>query len=87
MSSRSKIVIAAETTGTAVVGEQYLKLLKKYNPKLAWDSETAEHTFTYKDNGRSHLVHYPTLKVLGDEVIGVRGLMLMFCSLWMIESD
>nr|UCK81485.1 chitinase-like protein 2 [Arenicola marina] len=47
--------------GGPIVGNQYVDILKKYKPKLQWDTESAEHIFKYKTGAAEHVAYYPTL--------------------------
>jgi len=60
--------IPREKTGNAIVGETYVQTLQKYTPKLTWESNLAEHSFSYNDKGRTHLVFYPTLKSVYERI-------------------
>jgi len=76
--------IPHDKAGNAIIGETYLQLLKKYNPKVQWDSSAAEHFFTYEDNsGHSHLVYFPTLKSIHDRLKLIES-MGMSVSVWEI---
>jgi len=46
--------------GGAILGGQYLELLKTHKPTLEWNEKEAEHMFQYSANGKTHLVYYPT---------------------------
>ncbi|GAB2217422.1 hypothetical protein Drorol1_Dr00000609 [Drosera rotundifolia] len=46
----------------AVTGRDYLSLLKRHNPSIKWEKNSAEHFFLYHDNQqRQHAVFYPSL--------------------------
>ncbi|XP_021355543.1 chitinase domain-containing protein 1-like [Mizuhopecten yessoensis] len=71
--SRSKILLGLNFYGNdftmtrggnggAILGHQYIDILKKHKPKLQWVEETAEHVGEYKTTGETHNVHFPTLK-------------------------
>ncbi|XP_060072967.1 chitinase domain-containing protein 1-like [Ylistrum balloti] len=71
--SRSKILLGLNFYGNdftmvkggeggAIVGSQYIDILKKHKPKLQWKEDTAEHVGEYKSSGVTHNVHFPTLK-------------------------
>lgn len=48
-----------------ILGNRYIELLREIRPKLQWDEQVGEHSFTYKSsNGVKHVVYYPTLKSL-----------------------
>ncbi|KAG5879225.1 hypothetical protein JTB14_026721 [Gonioctena quinquepunctata] len=48
--------------GGPIVSHEYIERLKSFNGKLSYDPEINEHYFEYKDdNGKKHLVFYPTL--------------------------
>ncbi|XP_024538957.1 chitinase domain-containing protein 1 [Selaginella moellendorffii] len=48
--------------GGAIVGDQFLELLKEYTPKLVWDSMNREHYFDYSKDQNKHRVYFPTAK-------------------------
>ncbi|KAL3141269.1 hypothetical protein ABBQ38_003604 [Trebouxia sp. C0009 RCD-2024] len=48
--------------GRALLGHEYIELLKQYNPALIWDKRTKEHVFEYDKEGMHHEVYYPSLK-------------------------
>ncbi|CAH1774190.1 unnamed protein product [Owenia fusiformis] len=52
----------ASGQGEPVVGNKYIEILSKHKPKLKWDSESAEHYFTYKTSQAEHTVYFPTLQ-------------------------
>jgi chitinase domain-containing protein 1 len=47
--------------GGPIVGAQFLDLLRTRRPKLVWERELGEHSFTYSRGAESHRVFYPTL--------------------------
>lgn len=49
--------------GGAILGGQYLDLLRTHKPTLEWLQKDAEHVFRYSANGKSHQVYYPTTVV------------------------
>jgi len=75
--------IPQEKTGNALVGESYLQLLKKHNPKIVWESTYAENYFTYTEKGRTHVVFYPTLKSVYDRIELARSMGLSI-AIWEI---
>ncbi len=47
--------------GDAIVGGQFLDLLRKHRPRFKWDAKAMEHNFVYVgDGGERHLVYYPS---------------------------
>ena len=51
------------TGGGPIVGPQYVTLLKKHKPDIAWNGAVAEHVVSYTlPSGERHVVYYPTLK-------------------------
>ncbi|CAD5111391.1 DgyrCDS705 [Dimorphilus gyrociliatus] len=49
-------------SGGPIIGSQYIDIISKYKPKLHWNSEYAEHHFSYRTGIGEHTVYYPTLK-------------------------
>ena len=45
--------------GGAIVGKQFIELLKHHEPELIWDDDNGEHYFEYGQGG--NMVYYPTL--------------------------
>eukprot|EP00823_Brevimastigomonas_motovehiculus_P002642 TRINITY_DN1593_c0_g1_i1.p1 TRINITY_DN1593_c0_g1~~TRINITY_DN1593_c0_g1_i1.p1 ORF type:complete len:415 (-),score=70.99 TRINITY_DN1593_c0_g1_i1:265-1509(-) len=53
----------------AILGHDYIKLLRLYSPKLLWDAEAREHYFRYIDSEHAeHLVYYPSLLSIHDRL-------------------
>ena len=46
--------------GGAVIGHEYLNLLKAHNSMLIWDKRDKEHMFEYSIGNEAHEVYYPT---------------------------
>ncbi|KAH6572578.1 hypothetical protein BASA60_006547 [Batrachochytrium salamandrivorans] len=66
----------------AIVGPQYIDLLKKYAPVIQWDLVSREHHLTYNDAaGHKHTVYYPTLKSI-HERLSLASDSLTGVSLW-----
>jgi len=51
---------------SALIGSQYIELLKEKKPlKIEWDETAHEHKFSYNTKeGNRHVVYYPSLKFL-----------------------
>ncbi|KAK3094557.1 hypothetical protein FSP39_003381, partial [Pinctada imbricata] len=47
--------------GGPILGNQYLEILRKFKPKLQWDSTVAEHVGKFESAHGQALVYYPTL--------------------------
>ena len=47
----------------AVIGKQYLEILDRYQPTLIWDTDHAEHSFTFKQSEETTTCYYPSLQV------------------------
>ena len=47
--------------GKAIVGHEYLDLLRQHMPKLTWDKRTKEHAFDYHSELHQHRVYFPSV--------------------------
>lgn len=50
--------------GEAVLGPQFLDILRVHKPRARWLEEAAEHVFKYQDGFARHNLYYPTLASL-----------------------
>eukprot|EP01027_Heterolobosea_sp_BB2_P016397 GEZU01023352.1.p1 GENE.GEZU01023352.1~~GEZU01023352.1.p1 ORF type:complete len:210 (+),score=58.19 GEZU01023352.1:383-1012(+) len=54
--------------GGAILGPQYLSLIKKHKPSMHWDEVAHEHYLEYKQGSTKHIVYYPSLKSIQDRL-------------------
>ncbi|KAJ3670921.1 hypothetical protein LUZ60_008347 [Juncus effusus] len=47
--------------GGAIMGRDFVELLKKHKPVLRWEDKSLEHYFIYADKNVKHAVFYPSL--------------------------
>ncbi|KAL9250596.1 Chitinase domain-containing protein [Drosera capensis] len=57
----------------AVIGRDYLSLLKQHNPSIRWEKNSAEHFFLYHANQRQHAVFYPSLMSISERLKEARS--------------
>ncbi|KAF6257097.1 glycoside hydrolase superfamily [Scenedesmus sp. NREL 46B-D3] len=50
----------AETERKPIVAREFLAVLERVQPELAWDAESAEHMLEYQEGGQRHTVYFPT---------------------------
>ncbi|XP_003745077.1 chitinase domain-containing protein 1 [Galendromus occidentalis] len=50
--------------GGAIVGNQFVEMLQKHKPKIAWNEEFAEHYVQIRGNEGHHVMFFPTLKAI-----------------------
>ncbi|WIA18822.1 hypothetical protein OEZ85_003503 [Tetradesmus obliquus] len=50
----------AEPKRVPILARDFLEIMNKMQPKLAWDVESSEHMFKYKYGNQRHTVYFPT---------------------------
>ncbi|KAK9720641.1 Glycosyl hydrolases family 18 [Popillia japonica] len=54
--------------GSAIVGHDYIRLLKSYKGKLDKDEKSVEHFFEIKQDDGRHIIFYPTLYSINERI-------------------